>query len=502
MMPSYTLFYGTFIHLPRASAATSKHVLSINHGALWVSGADGCIIGFNWTIACEDELDAWLERKGWKVVDDLSAADCRRDGGEAQLKPDTTVVIVKAKCGQNGFFFPGFIDTHIHASQYPNSGIFGSSTLLDWLETYTFPLEASFEDVNKARATYERVISRTLSHGTTCAAYFATIHVPATNLLASLCHSRGQRAFIGRVCMDNPDICPAYYHDASADESIKATEATISHIQSIDPKGRLIAPIITPRFAPTCSFESMTGLGRLAASFNPPLHIQTHLSENKKEIALVKELFPQSSSYTQVYDGSCLLTPRTILAHAVHLSPEERVLIRSRGSKISHCPASNTAIGSGLCSVRTLLDDGLTVGLGTDVSAGYSSSILVAVRQACLVSRLITYASSDESRHANLSAEDALYLATRGGAQVVDMADKIGGFDIGMFWDAQLIELGPSVNTDPDGDTREADQHITSNVDIFGWESWEERIAKWVWNGDDRNVKAVWVNGRLVHARK
>ena len=111
MMPSYTLFYGTFIHLPRASAATSKHVLSINHGALWVSGADGCIIGFDWTIACEDELDAWLERKGWKVVDDLSAADCRGDGGGAQDKPDTTVVIVKAKREQNGFFFPGFIGT-------------------------------------------------------------------------------------------------------------------------------------------------------------------------------------------------------------------------------------------------------------------------------------------------------------------------------------------------------------------------------------------------------
>lgn len=394
-------------------------------------------------------------------------------------------------------------DTHIHASQYPNSGIFGSSTLLDWLKTYTFPLEASFKDISKAHTIYERVISRTLSHGTTCAAYFATIHVPATNLLASLCLSRGQRAFIGRVCMDNHEYCPPYYHDASPDESIKATEATISHIQSIDPDGRLIAPIVTPRFAPTCSMESMTGLGRLAASFNPPLHIQTHISENKNEIALVNGIFPQFSDYAQVYDGAGILTPRTILAHAVHLSPEERVLIRSRDSKISHCPASNTAIGSGLCPVRTLLDDGITVGLGTDVSAGYSSSILEAVRQACLVSRLVAHNSPDESRRANLSAEDALYLATRGGAQVVDMADKIGGFEIGMFWDAQLIELGPCVSAGQD-DTPEADQQniAVSNVDIFGWESWEERIAKWVWSGDDRNVRAVWVNGRLVHTRK
>ncbi|KAL1965465.1 hypothetical protein VTN77DRAFT_5721 [Rasamsonia byssochlamydoides] len=496
MPPTYTLFYGTFIQLPRlAPPPGKKHVLSINHGALWASTADGRIKGFDWSVGIDDEeeLKAWVERKGWVVVDDPENgnSDSTADGKE-------TVTIVKARKGRNGFFFPGFIDTHIHASQYPNSGIFGSSTLLDWLEKYTFPLESSYSDEAKASAAYNRVISRTLSHGTTCAAYYATIHVPATNLLATLCHKRGQRAFIGRVCMDNPAYCPDYYHDDSAEDSVAATEAVISHIRSLDPTGSLVAPIITPRFAPTCSPAALTGLGKLAASYNPPLHIQTHISENKNEIALVKELFPQSTSYAKVYDDHGLLTSRTILAHGIHLTPEERSLIRSRDSKISHCPASNNALGSGLCPVRTLLDDGITVGLGTDISGGYHPSILEAVRQACLVSRVVSSQSPEQSGRANLSVEEALYLATRGGAQVVDMADQIGGFDEGMFWDAQLIELGGVVGENNIQDNSDDD----GNVDVFGWESWEEKIAKWAWNGDDRNVKAVWVGGRLVHRRK
>ncbi|KAL1856156.1 hypothetical protein Plec18170_004025 [Paecilomyces lecythidis] len=494
MSPVYTIFYGTFIQLPRAPASSEpKHVLDINHGALWVSNKSGRIEGFDWSVTTEGKLCDLLSDKGWVTISG--------DGEEEAIGEKTVVKVVKANESRNGFFFPGFIDTHIHASQYPNSGVFGSSTLLEWLQKYTFPLEASYGDGSDiapktARTAYEKVIARTLANGTTCAAYYATIHVPATNLLADLCLKRGQRAFIGRVCMDNPDYCPDYYRDSSAEESVRATEATISHIQSIDPDGRVVAPIITPRFAPTCSPTSMSDLGKLAASFDPPMRIQTHISENKNEVALVKQLFPNSTSYADVYDQHGLVTPRTILAHAVHLTPEERSLIHSRGAKIAHCPASNSALGSGLCPVRTLLDAGIIVGLGTDVSGGYSSSVLEAVRQAILVSRLVSYSAKEQTGKENLSVEEALYLATRGGAKVVDMADQIGGFEVGMSWDAQLIELS-SVNDR----SAESVDNAQGSVDIFGWESWEEKIQKWVWNGDDRNVKAVWVNGRLVHQR-
>lgn len=399
----------------------------------------------------------------------------------------------------NADYFP--IDTHIHAPQYPNSGIFGSSTLLDWLQTYTFPLEASFGDKvspdnapHEAHRTYNRVVSRTLSYGTTCAAYYATIHVPATNLLASICHAKGQRALIGRVCMDNPETCPDYYRDESAEASITSTKASIAHIHNLDPSGTLIKPIITPRFAPACTDHALSQLGALAASTSPPTHIQSHISENTSEIALVSTMFPSCNSYAHIYDKANLLTRRTILAHAVHLSAHERSLLRSRGSGISHCPSSNSAIGSGLCPVRELLDDGLSIGLGTDVSGGYSPSLLEAVRHACLISRLVGFAKTYEaSGREKLSVEEALYLATRGGARVLDMEDEIGGFEKGMYWDAQMIELGASV------DEKEGGSSDESRVDIFGWENWGERIAKWVWNGDDRNVKAVWVAGRLVH---
>lgn len=347
----------------------------------------------------------------------------------------------------------------------------------------------------KAHTVYNRVISRTLSHGTTTASYYATIHVPATCLLASLCHQRGQRAFIGRVCMDNPAFCPEDYHDESSEESISATRKVIDYVQKLDPKGTLVSPIVTPRFAPTCSCDALSGLGKLAASYTPPLHIQTHISENKNEVALVKELF-SGSSYAQVYEDAGLLTPRTILAHAVHLTAEERELVKSRDAKVSHCPASNNALGSGLCPVRTLLDDGIVVGLGTDVSGGYSPSILESARQACLVSRLAASQASEMTGRENLSVEEALYLATRGGARVVDMADQIGGFEKGMFFDAQLIDLGPGVDNEDDL-SKDA-----GNIDLFGWENWEEKIAKWVWSGDDRNVRYVWVGGRLVHQRR
>ncbi|KAK4196276.1 putative guanine deaminase [Triangularia verruculosa] len=397
--------------------------------------------------------------------------------------------ITAAKPGQ--FFFPGFIDTHLHASQYPNVGLFGNSTLLDWLNTYTFPLEASLSDIPKAQKVYSRVIRKTLSHGTTTAAYYATIDVPATNLLADLCLSLGQRALIGRVCMDQ--LGPTYYLDESPAESITKTKECIQHVLAKDPKMELITPIITPRFAPACSAPLMKELGQLARETDLP--VQTHISENKNEIALVASLFPDAGkSYAEVYDTFGLLTDKTILAHAVHLTEKEADLVKKRKSKVSHCPCSNSAITSGAARVRWLLDKGIEVGLGTDMSGGYSPSVLEAARHAVLVSRHICMDEGSSEERDKLSVEEVLHLATRGGAKVVGMEDKIGGWEVGKEWDAQLVGLH-EVDSEDDGDEE-------GNVDVFGWESWEEKVAKWVYNGDDRNTKKVWVRGRLVHERR
>jgi guanine deaminase len=293
-------------------------------------------------------------------------------------------------------------------------------------------------------------------------------------------------------------LSPAWYRDESPEASLAATRESIAHIREIDPGMELVRPVITPRFAPSCSAPLMKGLGQLAKETRLP--VQTHISENKGEIALVLELFPPSSTgaggpardtYAGVYDAFGLLTERTILAHAIHLSEEEADLIAMRGAKVSHCPCSNSAITSGAARVRWLLGKGIATGLGTDMSGGYSPSVLEAARLASLVSRHVAM-GGDEA--AKLSVEEVLYLATRGGAEVVGLEGRVGAFEVGMEWDAQLVGLAI---VDSDGGITRGERD--GNVDIFGWENWEERVAKWVFNGDDRNTKKVWVRGRLVH---
>ena len=344
----------------------------------------------------------------------------------------------------------------------------------------------------RAKAVYSRVLSLTLAHGTTTASYYATISVPATNLLASLAFDKGQRAYIGRACMDDPSTCPEYYRDESTEQTIKHTHASVDFCRQLDPTGELVAPILTPRFAPSCLSSTLSALGALAK--DQDLRIQTHISENLNELTLVKSMFPEQNSYAEVYDTHGLLTPRTILAHAVHLSGEEMKLVKARDSKISHCPASNSALGSGFCPVRAMLDEGIDIGLGTDVSGGFSPSILETVRQACLVSRHVGFVNGGDSRY-NIGVTEGLYLATVGGAKVVGMEGRLGAFEEGMLWDTQEIEL---VSIDGEGEVGDG----CGVVDIFGWESWEDRVAKWVWNGDDRNVRRVWVGGRTVHERR
>ncbi|EPQ65037.1 Bgt-1246 [Blumeria graminis f. sp. tritici] len=438
------------------------------------------------TAVCVDE-------KGWIVMVEREVSDQIK--AKKILLPRLSwkedEVIFKVAC-KGQFFFPGFIaptDTHIHAPQYPNVGLFGKTSLLSWLENYTFPSEASLKDLDTARKVYTRCIQRSLSNGTTTAAYFATIDVSATNLLADICFANSQRAFIGRCCMDSA-VNPITYRDASYETCLADTRATIDHIASIDPTNSLIMPIITPRFAPSCSTEAMNSLSFLQKETNLP--VQTHISENRDEIALVKRLFPQHTTYAEIYDEHGLLCEKTILAHAVHLTEAEADLIKIRNCKISHCPISNSALGSGEARVRWLLKKGLEVGLGTDVSGGYSISILEAAKHALLVSRHVAMSGDEEAK---LSVAEVLYLATRGGAKVVGL-EKVGTFEVGMSWDSQLVGLA-TVGEDGAAPTWE-----DGKVDIFGWEGIEARLEKWLFNGDDRNTLAVWVQGRLVHSRE
>lgn len=396
-------------------------------------------------------------------VDQFLQAEGLQDAEFVQLSPDQ-------------FLFPGFIDTHIHAPQYPNAGFGMDLPLLDWLDKYTFPTESSMSDPGLAREVYSRVVHQTLRQGTTLACYYSSIHEEATKILADLCLEAGQRGFIGKCNMDQ--MSPDHYRE-TCHESLACTKSCIQYVRTLDPTGESLTYCLTPRFAPSCTRELMQGLGDLAKSENLP--VQTHIAENLAELEMVKTTFPEFSDYCGVYDGFGLLTTRTILAHAIFLSHDELSLIKARGSGIAHCPASNTAISSGECPVREILDMDIKIGLGTDVSGGYSCSILDAAKLACSVSRHRVIHMKDKRLMINVA--EALYMATLGGARVCGLQDRLGNFGIGKSFDALIIDLS-------------RERH--GRVDIFKGESDEKVVEKWVFNGDDRNIARVYVGGRVV----
>ncbi|KAL7633762.1 UNVERIFIED_CONTAM: hypothetical protein RMT77_015716 [Armadillidium vulgare] len=375
---------------------------------------------------------------------------------------------------QNQFMMPGLIDTHTHAPQFPNNGLALDLPLLEWLQAYTFPTEAQFSDTLFAREVYTKVVERLLRNGTTTASYYATVHLEGSKILADVVHDKGQRALIGKVNMVRN--CPEYYKEHSVQESLLDTEEFIRYVKGL--QSHLVQPVITPRFAATCPEEQMSHLGILASKYG--CHIQTHLSETQPEVNWVKELFPWAKSYTEVYDKMNLLSEKSILAHCVWLNDEEIYLLRERGCGISHCPNSNISLRSGLCNVRRLLQHGLKVGLGTDCSGGFSSSLLDTLRHAIQTSNLISI--EGDADYQRITAKEAFQMATLGGAKVLNMENKIGNFEIDKEFDALLIDVSTP----------------GSPIDIFTKDTIEDKIHKFLLLGDDRNISRVYVAGKKV----
>lgn len=304
--------------------------------------------------------------------------------------------------------------------------------------------------------------------------------------------------------------CPDNYREPSASQSIQDTKALIEYIRALpstaSAPSRLVQPVITPRFAISCSDELLTSLGELVKS-DPSLAVQTHLSENPREIAFTQELFPSSSSYTNVYDRFGLLRPGTILAHSVHLTADERDVIKRTGAGISHCPTSNSNLSSGLANVGKMLDDGIQVshlaehpnsqvGLGTDCSGGFSIGVLSQVRQASFVSKMITFQQTvdSEARYAGkaLSIPTLFYLATLGGATIARLEDRVGNFAQGKEFDALLVSTGtsPGMFVLPDA------THTSPGSQIGSKERLKVLFEKWLFTSDDRDLHSVFVQGR------
>lgn len=271
---------------------------------------------------------------------------------------------------------------------------------------------------------------------------------------------------------------PPTYTEASAEASVAATEEFIEGVARVG--SPLVAPIVTPRFVPTCSSELMRALGRVARE-RGGLPVQTHVSENAGEIAWVAELHPEAEHYTDVYAAHGLLTERTLLAHGVHLSDAELAVIAKARAVVAHCPLSNFSLCSGVCPVRRLLAAGVRVSLGTDVSGGASASMLDAMKHAIIASQATFVAN--KAHGDPLSWKEALFLATVAGADALGIGDRTGRIAPGMEFDALFVDPAPACG---------------GAFDLFGWESLEQTAEKFVMAGDDRNIVRVFVHGREV----
>ena len=380
----------------------------------------------------------------------------------------------------DGFVLPGFVDLHVHAPQYPQLGQALDIPLQDWLQRYTFPLEARYADLVFAGQAYAALVDDLLAGGTTTAVYFGTIHGPATRLLAELCVARRQRALVGKVAMDHPDLCPASYRDDDADAGLHGTRSLIDEIRLLPGNDGLVHPVVTPRFVPACTDRLLEGLGDIVRAGH--CHVQTHCSESDWAHRHVLDRFGRSDA--EVLDGFGLLTRRTVLAHANFLSAADMDRVALRGSGVAHCALSNAYFAGAVFPLRAAMQRGVRVGLGTDISGGPSASMFEAVRMAVAASRMLESGVdpdlSPELRGrpgSRIDIRTAFHLATAGGADV--LALPVGRFEPGYLFDAMLID--PAA---PGGTIR-----------LWGGESDDDLLATLLYSASRPNIAAVWTGG-------
>lgn len=390
---------------------------------------------------------------------------------------------------------PGFVDLHVHAPQWPQAGIALDEPLSVWLEQRTFPLEARFAEPAFAGSVYADLVRTLLSRGTTTCVYFASIHLESSALLARAAADGGQRAVVGKVVMDDPAANPDFYRDASTESALSDTEELIARVEAIDAAGRAararfagVYPAVTPRFIPSCTEAALRGLGQIAAEHDA--YVQSHCDESQWQSGVARERFGMSDVEALASFG--LLGPRSIMAHGTFLTDAEADAFAATGASLAHCPISNAYFGNAVCPVRDLRDRGVRVGLGADVSGGFSPSLYDNVRQAVMASR--TYEDGVDARvpperrgagrPARISVVEALYLATRGGAEALGL--PVGSFEVGCALDMQVI------------DTRMPYADLTGHG-VF--DAPADRLARILYLACPENVRTVWVQGELVLSR-
>jgi guanine deaminase len=407
------------------------------------------------------EADAIVAMANGKVTH-FGPADAVR----AQLPAGTEV----KDYGKDSLISAGFIDSHVHFPQTPMIAAYGEQ-LLDWLNRYTFPTEQKFADKEFARSVARVFLRENLRNGITSACIYCTVYPQSVDALFEEAEKLGMRVAAGKVMMDRN--AP----EALLDTPQRGYDETKALIAKWHDRGRLLYAI-TPRFAPTSSREQLEATGALCRE-HPDCFMQTHVSENLGEVAWVKALFPERSNYLDVYDHYGLCRPRAVFGHGIHLTDDEMHVMHRTGSAISHCPTSNFFLGSGVFNIRRAMqkERPVRVGLGTDLGAGTSFSILATLNEAYKAAQLNSYA---------LSACHAYYFATRGTAHAMYLEDRIGSIAPGMEADIVVLDMKS---------TPIIDYRMQFAQDF------EESLFIQMTLGDDRAVQATYVAGDLRYSR-
>ena len=326
---------------------------------------------------------------------------------------------------------PGMTDLHVHAPQYTYRGLGMDMELLDWLNENAFPEESRYIDTEYAKKAYSIFTEDLKNSFTTRACIFGTLHREATEILMDQLEETGLITYVGKVNMDRNGS------ESLSEESAEVSAAeTRKWLDDIEGRYKRTMPILTPRFIPSCSDELMKEIGMIAEEKG--LRVQSHLSENPSEIAWVKELVPASENYGDAYALFNALGDEkhpAIMAHCVYTDEKELEILKAHHTFIAHCPDSNLNIASGIAPVRTFLESGVSIGLGSDVAGGASLSLIQAMVHAIQVSKM--YWRHVDQNVKPLQFKNAFYMATLGGGEYFG---KTGSFLPGYEFDALVID--------------------------------------------------------------
>jgi len=373
---------------------------------------------------------------------------------------------------------PGLVDTHAHLPQLPNAGLGFALDLLTWLDALTFPTERSWSDPTVAERLAPAIFRAFAAAGTTTVLAYGVVYEAAMDAAFRAAEAHGIRAILGKVMMDRLTYDPTIEPSTILDRTLRESAALIERWHGAA-DGRL-GYAVTPRFAVSCTADLLRESAALAASTGT--WWQSHVSEDAGEIAEVTRLFPEASDYLDVYDRAGALGPRSVLAHAIHLSPRELARIVETGTRVSHCPASNLFIGAGVMPLSRWLEAGVIVGLGSDVSGGPDPSVF-GVMRAGAFSQMGLRVLGHETRPP-LAPLDWLRLGTLEGARSLGLDDRIGSLEAGK--QADIILVHPAV-TSPLREASAEDEALLEDASAL--------ISRLMFRPHPDMVRGAWVGG-------